>query len=709
MNLPRPWFPIALVVSGVLTSCVVTAAHAATLGWWQLPVYLGGALALYAATWFRRQANATEEQLAQLRDELAAEEARLANRARTLDERLQTYHEWMEFPAPVDLHERADVPLVHGEVVHRDVDLSDVQVAELARRDRELVKLLKTKTSELYDHVLNNRYYANGALNVDLLRLDARALAEQVARLYQPNSTRPLIETNPGLVLRAVNRVSLHLLVALDDLPVNVKDRGFAELHGYFSTAVRMYRGWQKFEPYWPYLQGAFYAGRFALGASPLTIGAGWVLSTLGTNAAKHAARRVVDYQALKLLSDAVRIIGYEVANLYAGDFRHRDPNWIFGVELTELLSRFPASRATLAQGFKEVGSLPLRSEYDRIFLYRCLAAHVSGRPGNFRAAACLTAAEREAIAGRLERFLAAHLHGVTADKIAAWRAEAERRLAVKLKFAAPRTAATPRDELVDCLRSLAALLVDAKQVEPEELPRRLADSPLAARLADSERVDVFAQVVADPPFFFEPPDLDPASELVPPYLEELVRLHAGTSPRPTMLDERVVEVASYFRRDVAKLRVRLDKAYAAALAAKLADESPVRSVPTDVARAILDLAEADEPVRFVYSHVRLEGDAAERETVTQDRLWLVGAGQRTVLLAVEEPPRCLWASEPGFQVEGERGMLSSACRITGGTWAVEGERKSIQSGAIRLEGPRVGSYQSYFGPLLKAAEKRDS
>ena len=78
------------------------------------------------------------------------------------------------------------------------------------------------------------------------------------------------------------------------------------------------------------------------------------------------------------MLHDMVRVIGYEVASIYGGDVRHRDANWIYGVELAELVSRFPLSRDSLSSALKEVGSVQLLNEYDRIFLYRCLAAHRS-------------------------------------------------------------------------------------------------------------------------------------------------------------------------------------------------------------------------------------------------------------------------------------------------------------------------------------------
>ena len=142
-------------------------------------------------------------------------------------------------------------------------------------------------------------------------------------------------------------------------------------------------------EPYWPYVNTAYYLGRFALGANPLALGAWWFVSNLGSRGAQAIAQHVINRQALALLSNLVRVIGFEVAGIYGGDFRHRDANWIYAAELTELVSQFPLSRDSLAHALREVGALQLRSEYDRIFLYRCLANRKSAGPERYSAAAC--------------------------------------------------------------------------------------------------------------------------------------------------------------------------------------------------------------------------------------------------------------------------------------------------------------------------------
>ena len=245
------WLPISFVTAGVLSMWGVAIVHAGALGWWQVLIYLGGIVALTAAFWFRRELSATEIELEGLRNDLAAEQARLDKRERALDERFRTYHEWMEFPQPIDLKEPSpaagqDSP---GEMIPRDRDLSDDQLQELAAQDRQLMELLQAQTNALYDNLLTKKYNPDGTFQPTILRDDAYELVRRVARIYQPNAEQPLAETNPALVIRAASRACLQFLVVLDELPLNVKDRSFNALYGYALNAVRAYRAYKSVEP----------------------------------------------------------------------------------------------------------------------------------------------------------------------------------------------------------------------------------------------------------------------------------------------------------------------------------------------------------------------------------------------------------------------------------------------------------------------------
>src|SRR5437763_724880 len=167
---------IGLVLTGIGAVVVGAAANASHLGWWQALIYAGCIATAAAALLFRRKLSAVEIQLDALRHRLAEEEARLdsersqfeelrlsmqeelgqeatrlGKREQALADRLVTYHEWMEFPQPLNLaHPPAD----------------DEELMELARKDRRMLDLLKEETKTLYDNILQNKYAPEGRLSL---------------------------------------------------------------------------------------------------------------------------------------------------------------------------------------------------------------------------------------------------------------------------------------------------------------------------------------------------------------------------------------------------------------------------------------------------------------------------------------------------------------------------------------------------------------
>lgn len=718
------WLPISLVAAGVLAMWVAAAVNYAALGWWQVPVYLGGLVALLGTLLFRRELSTAEQEVENLRHELQDEDSRLEEerkafsklqreverqfeeQGRKLDKReaelasrLVAYHEWMEFPQPIDLN-RTDA----AGVAPLFPDMSDEQLSELTRKDRAMMALLKDETKILYDNITSNKYAVEGKFSPSLLRDDAYELVGKVARIYQPGVQQPLLETNMPLVVRAASRACLHFLVLLDDLPLNVKDYSFSSMYSYVRSAVNAYRMYKSTEPYWPYVNTAYYLGRFAMGANPLTMGAWWFLGALGKQGAQAVATRVINRQALALLSDVVRVIGYEVASIYGGDFRHRDANWIYAAELTELLHQFPLSRDSLSHALKEIGALQLRGEYDRIFLYRCIAGHLSARPQNFRALACLSSAECRAIAGRLEKFLNTFIHGKTADRVQKWKTGVEARLGVKLLVKVQPTAHSIQAQQEDAVRSLAGFLLGSKEREPHDLAGFLNKSTIFNELPQAERAALLSKLEANPPFFFEHPDLDPESDLVPKYLADLAALQVRVSPRDSRLDEVIADVAEYLRQDPKTVRRLLEREYANHLADRVSTESPTRKAPLPVARAILDLLEPGEQARFLYAGITLEGPAAATSSASRGDLWLLGVGQRLILFAVEnEEPRLLWRGDGSAQFSQEKSFLSSTARLRGGTWLQD---STDPQPTLRISGPLVKSIGNYFAPLQKMVDE---
>jgi hypothetical protein len=702
------WVPIGLVAAGVLAVCAAAAVNYAALGWWQAVVYGGCAAAAAAALLFRRKLGRTEIELEALRHRLSAEESRLAaersqfeelrlaiqeemsqqagrldKREQALADRLVTYREWMEFPQPIDLSQAAPPSLL----------------SELARKDRQMLELLQAETKVVYENILENKYAPGGQVLLPVIRDDLVQLITRVARIYQPGVEQPLLEVSLAHVFRAMSRASLQMLVVLDELPVNVKHASLNTLYAYVQRAVDTWRMYKSAEPYWPYVNTAYYLGRFALGANPLTLGAWWFVSSLGTRGAHALAQHVINRQALALLSNLVRVVGFEVAGMYGGDFRHRDANWIYASELTELVSLFPLSRDSLAHALREIGALQLRSEYDRTFLYHCLASRKSAGPASYEARAVLTMEERRAVATRLERFLEAFVHGKTADRVARWKSAAEERLGVKLSISLKTSSASVRDQIVDAIRSLASFLVSVKQLEPPEAASLLERTAMLGELPVEERKPVLADLAQHASYFFEHPDLDPDGDLVDKYLDDLAALHARTPPREAGIEDTLDDVAAYLRRPPKKMRAAVEKHYAACLAERLPADLPVTRVPKDAARAALDLlADLNEPARFIYGPARLEWPEGNVPALADGSFWLLGVGSRLIFFAAGDQPKVIWRGHAAdVHAEQTRQFLATSCRLTGGQWQLAG----TQPLAIRLPGGIVSAYGTYFEPLL--------
>jgi hypothetical protein len=701
--------PIALVTAAALAVWTVAIIERAHLGWWQVPLYLAGAIAVAALFWFRRQLSQAEIELETVRKRLADDEFRLANeraqveelrraveqelqqqaarldkREQGLSDRLIAYREWMEFPEPVNLAQSPAMPAA-----------GDKELAELVQKDRKLNELLKNETKLLYENILANKYSVEGVVQVRSIRDDVYALVHKAAAIYRPDIEQPLLDASMARIVRGASRACLQVLVVLDELPLGVKDASLSTLYGYVRNAVKAWQLYKTSEPYWPYVNAAWYLGRFAMGANPLALGAWWFVGSLSQRGARAVANHLVNRQALALLSNLVRIVGYEVAGIYGGDFRHRDANWIYAAELSELLALFPLSRDSLAHALREIGALDLRSEYDRIFLYRCLANHKSARPQQYRVAQFLTMDERQAIARRLEKFLDAFIHGKSADRVQTWKQATEERLGVKLTVTLAPTTISVRAQIEDAIRSLASFLIAAKQLEPGDLRQHLQSTQMLAELPVEGREPLLSQLQADPPFFFEQPDLDPDGDLVGKYLGDLAMLHARTSPRDELTEETLLDVAVYLRRERKQMRALLDKQYSSLLAERLAADAPVRKFEGTVARAALDLLEPDEQARFLYGNASLE-DCPTPANGQEVGLWILGAGQRLVAFSVAPQPKVVWRGTLAVQAEQGRNLVVSHCRLKGGTCVADG-----RTAGLRIPTALVSTYASYFRPLL--------
>ncbi len=716
------WTPIALVAAGVAVVWITALVHAQQLRWWLVPIFLGSLATLAVIFWLRRQVSATEQELEEARNTMARERAvldeerreldaerqvfakhiegqfeRIDRREQKLSERFVAFHEWLEYPQPVDLHS-----------THRADQVTDAEMAELGRKDREVSKLLQAETKRVFENILNNRYAPDGTFDVSVLREDALELIMRVARIYNPNAEEPLLETSVAHVIRGASRASLHFLSQLDELPLNVKDYNIKSLYGYIRQAANAYKTYKSAEPYFPYANAAWYIGRLAMGANPISLGAWWFVGSLGKSSAQAVANHLVNRQALGLLGNLVRVVGYEVAGLYSGDFRRRDANWIYAAELTHLVAHFPLSRDSLNHALKEVGALQLRSEYDRVFLYRCLASQKSADPARWRALAFLNGEERRAIAERLEKFCRTFVHGRTPSRLSKWQVGAEERLGIKMAGLEGAEATSLTQQREESLRSLASFLVGQKEREPQDLPALLKSLRTTQACPESDKL--IAGLVENPPFFFEQPNLDPDGPIAEPFLLDLAQLQVRITPRVSDVDEVVADTAAFLRRDPKRTQALLHQAYIDLLAERLAAGAPVRKFPGAVARAALDLLPEGMHANFLYTNIvreipREPGTKAAPQPSDTGNWWLLGIPERLILFVADPLPRVLWIGERGeVRLAQAARLLDRSATIHGGQWQGETEAKHV---GLHLSGPMIPS-TSFFRPLMEWQEPSD-
>ncbi len=687
-----------LLGKAIIASSVLPAVIGVGLFWRRLHRSEAEAKALYA-----RAAEEREKFLA-LRDEVESghkevmkqieqQFSELAREEQDLANRFITYHEWMEFPRPVDLS---------------DEDEPQLEPEELAKRDRELMKFLQAESVLLFENIRSNKFVVGGKLDPLLVRNEVNRFVTSVAKLYRPELEHPLLETNIEAILRGLSRACLQFLAIADQLPLNVKGRSLSSMYNYVQQGTSAYGAYKQAEKYFPYWNTAYYLGRFAMGANPITMGAWWFVSSLGKRGAQQIAQGILNRQAIALLQQAVQVVGFEIASSLGGDFRHRDANWIYAAELAELVSRFPLTQKSLSGALKEVGSLQLRSEYDRVFLYRCLAEHMSPRPDQYRPVEVLTATEKQAVAGRLERFLRQFIHGKSPEVLLKWQAEVEIRLGVKLETIASYVTAPESQQRQEAVRSLASFLVATKEREPEELAEFLPYSKLFMALPYQERQELLKKLIESPPYFLEQPDLDPSRDLAAEYVDDLATLAVRVSPHDEAMEEIVVSLAGALRRSEIATRKKIADQIVEMVRDRLPATAPMRKLPVEVARSILDLQAGGEPARFVYDRVVVEGISAEK--VVQwglKEIWLAGIGERLIAFTPGSSPRLVWRAT---KCSGERikGMVASELRLKGGEYLHPDLVEVVAGGqaiSLRVSGAMMMRYEQYYGGLLERVE----
>ncbi len=624
-----------------------------------------------------------EQQLDQRAEQLNSREV-------ALTDRLVQFQEWNEYPQP-------------------DGDSGGTKTAPalLVEQDQRVIEILDDEAKLVYSRLKEGYYNPEGTLNPDLVRDQVIDLVTRVAKVYRPGVQNPLMETSVDQMLRAGSRACLHLLIVLDRLPLNLHEETLSTLHSYIRNAIKAWDAYSAAEPYLNHVGKAWYAGRYLAGASPLTMGITWALTEIGKRGAKAIGKKFVDQQAVALIGDVVRIVGFEVASVFSGDFRHRSPDWVYGSELSNLMSRYPVSRENLNHALREVGGLSLRNEYDRMFLYRCLSAHRSAAP-LVAARDILPAEQRQDISRRLEKFYQDFIHGRTKKRLESWQEGVEERLGIPLEITQPvqgdakslTTAATGGGEVAAAIESLAGFVAAVKARPVRELST-LSASLETCKAADEELQAMLEHLEAEPPQLFEPPDIDPDSTVLTAYLDDLVRLAVEVTPYDLQPDDFVTETAAYFGVDVKSIQKKLDQRYCSFVADRLPEDAPSSKLSPTTARRLVSLLDDDEVPQFVYGSVKI--DSPQNPIVHGAAAVLIGLPSRLVLLPEDAVRWSATGTLTGYSVSRVDGRLIDDCRLSGGQWSLVSDADSSEPQPLDLtiSGAVMNRYESWFAPLL--------
>lgn len=404
---------LAFVLLGV--GSIMASRQLGPSGWFFFGVALIGLLSLVLWKAEDKKELDDEDLIEVAREAIHNEAARLDSKRLELEKRVLAYGEWMEFPDFEQL---------------RQADWTAIARSE---QDEVVARLLATESDVMLARFSDGTYFDDGKFQTRLLLLDLFSFIEKIAQIYQPDSERAILETNLEALLKAVNRASLQVILLLEELPlIEVKELNLRKVSEGVRKANTVFRKYEELSPYLEPVRYLWQGSKFLLTANPL-LAAGWIAGTeLLWKGGKHFGKKALDAYLLSMVRQSLGIVAWETASIFDRTHRYRNPDWVFAVELAHLVSQFELTRDTLHEALQEIGKIPLKSSYDRIFLYRCVAQHVSPKPERFTQTELLTREIREQIRTRLETFYAAHLSGSRDKEVLKWRKGMMARLALE-------------------------------------------------------------------------------------------------------------------------------------------------------------------------------------------------------------------------------------------------------------------------------------
>jgi hypothetical protein len=393
---------------------VLVRIEPAWMGWVFFGVALAGLMGLVLGKVKVSEEPGENELLEVAREAIRSEADRLDARRTEMEKKLMAYGEWMEFPDFDELRE------VNWAVSGRSEQ--DTRVAELL--DAEAERMMKRFSTGVY--------WEGKTFQTRILLTELMDFMEGIAKVYQPDSERPFLETNLESIFKAVNRASLQVILLLEEMPiVEAQEWNLRKVSDGVRRASMVYEKYEWVRPFLNPVRYLWHGSKLLLISNPLTA-VGWIAgSELLWQGGAKLGKKAMNAYLLSLVRQTLGIIAWETASIFDSTHRFRNPDFVYGVELAHLVSRFPMDRETLRGALKELGKIPFRSTFDRVFLYRCVAQQVSPKPERFSQSDLLDEEVRESIFEQLTAFLEKHVEEATDKEIAKWEKGVRERLAV--------------------------------------------------------------------------------------------------------------------------------------------------------------------------------------------------------------------------------------------------------------------------------------
>ena len=254
----------ALLVSqgSLLVVGVVAYVMRAPLGGAAWVIALASLAGILASLFWTARRGAEEEAgeaLLLTEEAIRMEAKRLDSRRAEIGKVLMAYGEWMEFPDFEELHK------------------VEWATPERSAQDAEVVSLLEGEADHVLRRISEGKYWEQGQLQARVLLNDLGDFVEGIARIYNPQSEQPLLETNMEELLKAVNRVSLQVILLLEEVPLlEVKDWNLRQVADKVRTASKVVRKYEDLQPILNPVRYLWQGSKFLLASNPL-LAAGWI------------------------------------------------------------------------------------------------------------------------------------------------------------------------------------------------------------------------------------------------------------------------------------------------------------------------------------------------------------------------------------------------------------------------------------------------